>query len=182
MNLQGQFWTPRPLHRAWGHRLVEALPTPAAGAGFTITLEPQFLWLLNGVTLTIVASAQAGERRLALQLVNGNGLVYATTPLSNFLSATATCVIYFGTSVSVVAENTSARQTVQLPSVIQQRGSTVELVTSGLQTEDQISKIVVDAEAFEEDPQHDLAEIEGMALRIRELERKVAESALPVHQ
>lgn len=182
MNLQGQFWTPRPLHRAWGHRQVLKPEHVSQNKQFEQVVPPGFMFVPYCITVEFGLAAGDAENTLGIVFETGAGVLLGQSMTEGTQKEGETKTWVFQAIESAVVNKTTGHVLGVLPLVTLEPGDVIKSVTTAAFGGGAIVPITIVGEQFEEDPQHDLAEIEGMALRIRELERKVAESALQVHQ
>ena len=178
MRLQGQYLTPRPLHRAWGHREVVKVANPAEGSAFSITVPPPLLWLPIYLQFVVTVGIEKKATTPAVEYQDGNENPLGFTFGSHAVAASKSEAVGFQLWDVAPQFNEVFGSLSPLPRVVLEPSNVIKAFGHGIEAGSSITSITLLVEAFELDPRHDLAEIEAMARRIQDLERKVAEHAL----
>lgn len=179
MPLQGQFWTPRRCHAAWGRRRRVLIANPEAGHDWTFNPTPGYLTIVELATALLTAAAKAATREVKVKLTDGNNTLY-----EQYTGASATeskaVRLNLGLSTDVaVGQAGDATASAPLPSLLLEPGWTLSVVTTAIDAADQWSAIVLSVEEYEMDPQHDLQEIHALHERVERIERQEARHGSP---
>lgn len=165
----GQFFTPRPVHRAWGQLATIKVPKPAVGKNWVMVAPPNFLTRVVAVRFPFVTSAQAAERVFAYRMTDGVGGNFAEVEDTAVIEAGQVSALTLATGLSVITGVKNQQDILALPEITLPSEFTIEGVTRGLQTEDQFGEGVALVEQFEPDPYHPLAEIAAEVTAILKL-------------
>lgn len=173
---QGQFWTPRPLERAWGQKVVENIPEPAKGAQWKYTIPPQYLTRVLAIAIPFTTAAEAAKRFPGIKILDPTGRVLceynSATEQSEGLTRTANYLAdaSLGTGIS------NNMPIIWLPPWVLEPEYVLEGRTTGMTANDQYGKGVVLTEQYEPNPDHPIAEarIEARAMEILQLAVQLA--------
>lgn len=155
---------------AWGARRPIIVPNPAAGDDWQVVVPGGFEMLVEVGTAVLKCSEQDGERKVALQITDGNLTVWQQfTGLEG--KASETLRLNIGSSCDVaegiVGDSTAGTP---MPDVLLEAGWTIAVVTSGIQTEDQWEDVVLRTAQFDDGGDHTLEELEDLAEKLKQIQ------------
>lgn len=138
-----------PLGFDRGQRALIAGTAPAAGASFSLALDPRYVWRLMSVYAEITTDANVANREVVLQYLDGNGKVFDNMGGAVTFPASSTAIPYTFSSEQTVAEWTvNSGVIVPLHAVFLPGGYVVKLLVVNVQATDQLANIRLYAERF----------------------------------
>jgi len=111
---------------------------PAAGAEMTVTVDPNQIWVVNALRLTLVTSATVIDRQPTLSYVQGGVLVWRSRAHDPQTASTTRVYNWARNGVYVQASILDEFQGI-LPEIPLITGNIISTVTSGLQVGDDFS-------------------------------------------
>ena len=146
---QIQYGITRPVSHGRGYSEPFAVAEPAAGAGFTYTVDGRYMERLVSVCFQLVTSSTASNRFAVLQLQDAQGNVQAAIPAAaaQTASLTRTYTFMVGQS-SVIGPDSSYYLSPLFEHVIRPDWKVV-LVITGVEAGDQVSGVQVNRDRFE---------------------------------
>lgn len=170
---QGQFWTPRPVHRAWGALIQEEVAAPEAGKPWKWVVPAAYVWRLVALRVVLTSSAQEATRSPGLALKDNRGVTYYETVSAQTVAKSEKVGLSVVEAFAPTAAGAKLPQVLAIPAVLLPPEFVLEGVTGSIQTEDAYSAVQVLAEQFEPAPDHPIAEVEHKARAIQLLETAV---------
>jgi hypothetical protein len=170
---QGQFWTPRAPHRAWGALVREEFAAPAAGKPWKVTIPAAYLWRIVSLRVVLTSSAQAANRSPGVAILDNRGTIYYEAVAAQVLPAAQKVGVSVVESPTLITSEKDVPQVLAIPEMLFEPEFVLEGVTTNLQTEDQFSAVQVLAEQFEPNPDHPIAEVEATARALQLLQTAV---------
>lgn len=170
---QGQFWTPSPLHRAWGSTQRIRLAEPAAGRNTIWKPDPAYLWRLRQVFFKLVTNEEAAERLPELTFANADGITFAAAQPNAAQTARLTQTMTWTTAWTAATAVRGTQGVAWMPELTLRSGDEARITVSLLRGTDQISEIVLLADQYEPAREHDLEDLEYAMRRIHRLEEQL---------
>jgi len=170
---QGQFWTPRPVGRAWGSLERFTVPAPAAGAPWKWVVPSTYLFRLVSLRVVLTSSAQAANRSPGVTLQDNRGVVYYEAVAAQVLPASQKVGVSVVESPALITTEKDIPQVLALPEILLPPEWVLEGTTTAIQTEDQYSAVQVLAEQYEPNPEHPIADVDRKIRAIHLLEMAV---------
>lgn len=138
-----------------GHAFTEdvVVPTPAAGAGFTYTVQGSYWQLLDSISFQIVTGSNAANRQPTLTIKDASGAALATLPTASVQTASLTWQYTFSPQFNTFNTVVALAVTAPLPRIMLQPEYTVSLAIGAVDGADQVSKIRLQVEQFVTGPQ-----------------------------
>ena len=125
----------------WGQRRDLTITNPAAGADWTLTFAGGYRYRLLLATWVLKTSAQVPKRFPALQVKDGDGFVRLQVADTGEVAASVSARVSVGRGLSSQASSSGLAFTMAAPSVLFEPGWSVNSLTTGIQTEDQLEGI-----------------------------------------
>lgn len=169
--LQGEFWTPRPVSRAWGELIILTQPKPAAGANWKFTIPSTYLYRIVSLRQVLTTSAQVATRLTGAKLLDSTGKCFYEDVATTGVPASKVVGVSAGMDLSTTNAIEAAAKVISLPEMLLPPEWVVEGSTPEIQTEDQYGELIACVERFEPQPDHPIAEINNMERKARLLER-----------
>lgn len=135
-----------------GLLLTPAVASPAAGAGFTVTVPANFTWIVAMLNFTLAAANAGAARTVTCSFQDANGTVYANVPSTGTQAINTTNTHTFGASLEGLAVNVGTSHATGLPHWRLEVGWQVVVAIQGVQGADQISAIGLAVRAFPTGP------------------------------
>lgn len=169
--LKGQFWTPRPVSRAWGELLILTQKEPAAGANWKFTIPAAYGHRVVSLRQVFKSSAQVATRLLGAKLLDPTGKCFYEDVATTGIEAGKQVGVSVGMQLATTNALANAAKVISLPELILPPEWTIEGTTPEIQTEDQYGEMVVCVERFETNPDHPIAEMHDLERKAALLER-----------
>ena len=120
---------------------VVAIPTPAVASGFTFVYSTAEYWRVCSLCFQLVADANAANRIVFLDLVDGAGNKLGRSSAGFNQTATLTTVYTFSPDISVYGANGAASIGAACPGLWLHPGAKITVGVTNVQAGDQISAI-----------------------------------------
>jgi hypothetical protein len=166
----GQFYTPSPLHRAWGELRIQRVEAPEVGKHWVVKTPSGYLTKLVTLSYSLVTSAQVASRHQMVRVVEpvkGATICHIESDSTTEAGKTSQFSVVSGGYPAIAPTN--GAQMVGIPDLWLPPEYTIEDATN-LQTEDQAGEVTALVERFELNPDHELAAIENIRHAIDLLE------------
>lgn len=131
-----------------GQRNLQTQTSPAAGADFTLTLDPRYVWRFLSVRCTLTTDANVANREVTLQYLNGNGNVFDEMGAATVVPASQTAFYTFSAFQSVAEFTVNSGALVPLHPVFLEGGLQVRLHVVNVQVGDTLTAIRTNVEQF----------------------------------
>lgn len=125
----------------WGQRRDFTVANPAVGTDWSLTITGGFRVRLLLVTWVLKTSAQVPKRYPSLQIKDGDGNVRLQVADTGEVAASVSARVSVGRGLSSQASSSGTAFTMAAPSVLFEPGWSINSLTTGIQTEDQLEGI-----------------------------------------
>jgi hypothetical protein len=120
---------------------IVAIPTPAVASGFSYTYSTSEYWLLRSLCFQMVTDANAANRIVSLDLIDGAGNKIGRYSSGFTQTATLTTVYTFALDIATYGANAAASIGAPTPEIWLHPGAKLTVNVAAVQAGDQISAI-----------------------------------------
>lgn len=172
--LQGQFWTPRRLWRAWGHRQVKKVAERAATEGFAVVAGAGVLTVVEAIHVELTTGATEAERSITLEVLRHGITIFKSLIKSKLAKETTTALNLLTGAGAVPGLGATDAESVELPAFVLDPQDEVVLSVGEAKEGDSLKEIALETTVFEPGIDHDWDIIQARLTEAAEIAERMA--------